>query len=708
VSLDDERQILTGYETITYFNQSPDTLRYLWLQLNQNNFAPDADGYTTATRELSNEVSFDALRWMQAEQFDGGMKIDAVSDARGASLHYVVVKTMMRVDLPAPLAPGKQYVFKVKWHHNINNHLLVGGRGGYEFFPADSNYLYEIAQWFPQMCVYDDARGWQHKQFLGRGEFALTFGNYLVRINVPADHVVASTGTLQNPNDVLSPTQRQRLAAAYQSFDSVVVIVSQDEATAAERTRSGARKTWIFKADNVRDFAWASSRKFIWDAMAVRLGNRTVLAQSYYPKEGNPLWGKYSTQVVAHTIRVYSKFTVDYPYPQATSVHGPVWGMEYPMICFNGGRPEPDGTYSDRTKYGMISVIIHEVGHNWFPMIINSDERQWTWMDEGLNTYCQFLAEQEWQPNYPSRRGHPVFIVPYMAGGHETQVPIMTNSESILQFGNNAYGKPATALNILRETVLGRELFDFAFREYSRRWAFKHPNPADLFRTMEDATGVDLDWFWRGWFYTTNNVDIAIAEVKWWQPSTGNPDVENALARQRMEYEQRSLTRQLNARDHQNTLLSQNPSLRDFYNDYDPYAVTDADRQRYERFRNTLTTEQRALLEGGYHFYEVKFKNIGGLVMPLILEFEFEDGSKETRRVPAEVWRLNEAEVNQVYYFKKPVMRILLDPLQETADVDMSNNTFPAVAQPTRFRLYQERNSSSPNPMQQQQGQGRR
>ena len=531
IELDDATQRIYGTETVTYYNNSPDALNYLWVQLDQNRRAKDSDSYKIQTNSLSDRMSFGSLRNLEND-FDGGFKLDYVKDASGRDLPYTVNKTMMRIDLPTPLKSKGSVSFKIKWWYNINDRMKIGGRSGYEYFEEEDNYLYTIAQFYPRMAVYNEVEGWQNKQFLGRGEFTLTFGNYKVSLTVPSDHVVASTGVLQNPKDVLTSAQRSRFAKA-RTADKPVLIVTEDEARENEKTKASGKKTWVFKAQNVRDFGFASSRKFMWDAMGVKFGNRTVMAMSYYPKEGNPLWEQYSTRVVAHTLNSYSKYSFDYPYPVAISVHANSIGMEYPMICFNGGRPESDGTYSPRTKHGMISVIIHEVGHNYFPMIVNSDERQWTWMDEGLNTFIQYLAEMEWDREYPSRRGPAYKIVDYMAGDKSYISPIMTNSESIFQFGNNAYGKPATALNILRETVMGRELFDYAFREYCQRWKFKHPTPADFFRTMEDASGVDLDWFWRGWFYSTDHVDISLDEVKWYRIDTKNPEKEKTIGQSR-------------------------------------------------------------------------------------------------------------------------------------------------------------------------------
>ncbi len=598
ITLDDETQRIYGEETITYTNNSPDELRYLWVQLDQNMRAQNSTTQQIKTGGIFNQrganaqTAFNQLKNNQFYDFDGGFKLAYVKTTSGANLPYTVNNTMMRVDLPTPLRQGQKFSFKIKWWFNINDRMDIGGRSGYEYFEEEDNYLYTIAQFFPRMAVYNDVEGWQNKQFLGQGEFTLPFGDYKVDITVPSDHIVASTGELMNASRILSSKQRARLAKAKKSYDDPVIIVTQQEAEAAEKNKATSTKTWTFEAENVRDFAFATSRKFIWDAQAVDISGKTTMAMSYYPKEGNPLWEQYSTRVVAHTLKVYSKFTIDYPYHKAISVHTKWIGMEYPMICFNGGRPESDGTYSEGTKYGMIGVIIHEVGHNFFPMIINSDERQWTWMDEGLNTFVQYLTEQEWDHDYPSRRGPAAKIVPYMSGPKEQIVPIMTNSESILQFGNNAYGKPATALNILRETVMGRELFDYAFKEYSRRWAFKHPTPADLFRTMEDASGVDLDWFWRGWFYTTDHVDIAIKDVQWYQMSTKDPDVEKPFEAEKDRQANDHVGRARN--EVIRTMVDEVPATRDFYNSYNPFEVSAADREAYDRYRAGLSKEEAA------------------------------------------------------------------------------------------------------------------
>ena len=692
ITLDDETQRIYGEETITYTNNSPDELRYLWVQLDQNMRAQNSTTQQIKTGGIFNQrgatpqTAFNQLKNNQFYDFDGGFKLAYVKATSGANLPYTVNNTMMRVDLPSPLREGQKFSFKIKWWFNINDRMDIGGRSGYEYFEEEDNYLYTIAQFFPRMAVYNDVEGWQNKQFLGQGEFTLPFGDYKVDITVPSDHIVASTGELTNASRILSSKQRARLAKAKKSYDDPVIIVTQEEAEAAEKNKATSTKTWTFEAENVRDFAFATSRKFIWDAQAVDISGKTTMAMSYYPKEGNPLWEQYSTRVVAHTLKVYSKFTIDYPYHKAISVHTKWIGMEYPMICFNGGRPESDGTYSEGTKYGMIGVIIHEVGHNFFPMIINSDERQWTWMDEGLNTFVQYLTEQEWDHDYPSRRGPAAKIVPYMSGPKDQIVPIMTNSESILQFGNNAYGKPATALNILRETVMGRELFDHAFKEYSRRWAFKHPTPADLFRTMEDASGVDLDWFWRGWFYTTDHVDIAIKDVQWYQMSTKDPDLEKPFEAEKDRQANDHVGRARN--EVIRTMVDEVPATRDFYNSYNPFEVSAADREAYDRYRAGLSKEEAALLDAGYHFYGVSFENQGGLLMPLVLRFTLEDGIEEVKRIPAEVWLKNEDEFTKWFNFTQPVVQITLDPFLELADTDRSDNYWPAMQEPSKFDVY--------------------
>ena len=699
VELDDEHQRIRGSETITYFNNSPDDLDYLWVQLDQNIRARDSDRKKTRRGRIGKEMPFYTLRRL-LDDFDGGFKIESVKDKNGNDLPHTIVGTMMRVDLPHTLRSKSSVSFNIDWWYNINNRETQGGRSGYEYFEEDDNYLYVIAQFYPRMAVYNEVDGWQTKPFYGSGEFTLNFGNFKVAITAPSDHAVAATGILQNADDVLTSRQRQRLREA-RSASEPVLIITEDEALDNEKSRSTTKKTWIHHAENVRDFAFASSRKFIWDAMGVKFGDRTVMAMSYYPKEGNPLWKQYSTKAVAHTITTYSKFTFDYPYPVAISVHTDQIGMEYPMVAFNGGRPESDGTYSKDTKYGMIGVVIHEVGHNFFPMIVNSDERQWMWMDEGFNTFLEYLAEMKWERDFPSSGGPTQDIIDYMKGDKRFISPIMTNADAVHQLGSNAYDKTAAGLNILRETILGRELFDFAFKTYSRRWMFKHPSPADFFRTMEDASGVDLDWFWRGWFFTTDHVDMAIDKVEWYQADTRNPEIEKPFQREQEEKKPAYISDIRNREDIAETAVERDPSLEDFYNTYDPYAVTLLDEEAYEDYLATLTDEEKALLDSAVQYYVVHFSNLGGMVMPLILEFEYDDGSKELKRIPAEVWRMHQDRISKIFVTTKKIRSIVLDPYLETADVDMSNNDWPARLMPNRFRVSKEEEAGE-NPMQRQ------
>ena len=702
IRLDDELQRLYGTETITYHNNSPDALEYLWVQLDQNVRALDSDTYKTTTNKVGEGMSLSQLSRLEPT-FEGGFKIDYVRNAAGKDMPYSIVKTMMRIELPEDLKPGERTEFSIKYWYNINDRMKDGGgRSGSEYFPEDDNYLYTIAQFYPRMALYTDNEGWQNKQFLGRGEFTLTFGDFDVKITVPADHLVASTGTLQNENDVLTRKQRNLLEQARAERVQPVIIASQAEAVEREKTKVKKEKTWHFKAENVRDFGFASSRKFIWDAMGVeQQDGSVVMAMSMYPKEGNPLWERFSTKAVAHTLKWYSHYTFDYPYPVAWSINAARIGMEYPMICFNYGRTEHDGTYTERTKYGMISVIIHEVGHNYFPMIVNSDERQWTWMDEGLNTFLQFLTEQQWERDYPSRRGPADKIVDYMKGDKSYISPIMTNSESIWQFGNNAYGKPATALNIMRESVLGREQFDYAFKRYANRWKFKHPAPADLFRTMEDASGTDLDWFWRGWFFTTDHVDIALSGVNPFRINTRNPTVEAERSRERDRRAGRGISSIRNEEEIAQTYDEMDPSLRDYYSDYDPLESTVLDEREYREYVGSLSEAERAVLDADKYYYELTFTNRGGLVMPIILEFTFADGTSEVQRIPAEIWRMDPKEVSKVFPFTKEVASIVLDPYLETADTDVSNNYYPSRRSASRFDLYEQRERGDrENPMQ--------
>ncbi|SMF26432.1 M1 family metallopeptidase [Pseudobacteriovorax antillogorgiicola] len=693
--LDVKNQRISGEEIITYKNNSPDSLYYLWLHLESRSRDQSAGRVLTQTGLDEPKVSYRTLRnILESNAFDLDYRIESVTDMDGKAIPHTINDTMMRVDLPRPLRPTRSLSFKVKWSFNIHDQKAMGGRFGYEFFKEKNNYIYQMSVFYPRLAAYSDAGGWHNKQFLGGGEFTLEFGDYEVNITVPADHVVAATGTLENPSSVLSSNQRQRLSQAKTSSKPMYIITPEEAKANEAKGASGDSKTWRFKADKVRDFAFASSPKFIWDAQGLKSGGQDVMAMSYYPEEATPLWETYSTHAIVHTIEQYNQYTFDYPYPTAISVNGPVGGMEYPMITFNGPRPEIDKktgerSYSRRTKYGLISVIIHEIGHNYFPMIVNSDERQWTWMDEGVNTFVQFLAEQSWEENYPSRRGEARNIIDYMAS--EKQVPIMTNSESLWQFGNNAYGKPATALNILRETILGRELFDFAFREYARRWKFKRPMPADFFRTMEDASGVDLDWFWRGWFYSTDHVDISLEEIHHFTINTQNKEVERSFDKDQYQAEPESITKQRNRS--LNRRVERYPELSDFYNRYDRFTVTGKDRKAFDKLVKGLEPEEKALLQSKKHFYQFEFANKGGLVMPIILQLKFSNGSEELLRIPAEIWRRHSQAVSKVVLSDHELVSATVDPFWETADVDTYNNHFPRKPYESRLQVYKREKS---------------
>ncbi len=687
IRLDDKDAKIFGTETITYTNNSPDDLEYLWVQLDQNVRTKDSKA---ALKNGSGIPLGDSPEKFvgnyMTESFDGGFNIDYVKDNSGKALPFTVNFTMMRVDLPTPLKSGDKFSFDIKWNYNIPDHTVNRARSGYEFFEEDGNRAYVIAQFFPRMAVYNDVEGWQNHQFWGNGEFALPFGNYEVNITVPADHILDGTGVLQNRKEVYTKAMMSRYEQAKKSYDKPVIIVTQAEAEAAEKGFSEKTKTWKLKAENVRDFGFATSRKFIWDMQAVKLGNRDVMAVSMYPKEGNPLWEEYSTKAVAHTLKSYSSHTFDYPYPKAISVHAKQQGMEYPMICWNYGRPNKDGSYSDRTKYGMISVIIHEVGHNFFPMIVNSDERQWGWMDEGLDTFMQYMAEQEFgeayptaiAPNdkYPSRRGDPAKIVPYMSGDQSTISPIMSNPENVFQLGPNAYGKPATALNILRETVMGRELFDHAFKTYSHRWKFKHPTPEDFFRTMEDASAVDLDWYWRGWFYTTDYVDLAVKDIKkYYVSDTPNKKMKAYLAERGIPESNLRPMVYLEEFDDASMIA---PELKD-------NLPSETSKTLKEFMMDNMTAAERAAVKEPKYFYEVTYNSPGGLPMPLIVEYTYADGSVENVTYPPEIWRKNSKEVSMVISSTSELKGVNIDPKMETADIDTTNNSWPKKEQESDF-----------------------
>ena len=709
--LDEANRRLIGKETITYVNNSPDILTYLWLQLDENEHSnTNNSGYQGGNNTMPRTITeADITRFSGKVDKDReyGVNITRVADATGKALQYTINKTMMRIELPQSLKPGQQYIFKVDWNYNIIERTKYGGRGGYENFPEDGNDLYTMTQWFPRLCVYSDYQGWQNKQFVGTGEFALVFGNYKVAMTVPADHIVLSTGQGQNYQQVLTPAQFVRWQKAQTATD-VTEIVTLDEAVASEKQKSTQKKTWIFKADMVRDFAWGSSRKFIWDAMPAMVEGKKVMCMSGYGKEAYSLYRKFSTKAVAHTIKTYSKFTIPYPYPVAQSLEA-ANGMEYPMICFNFGRTEKDAsgnysansTYSEGTKNGMLGVVIHEVGHNFFPMIINSDERQWSWMDEGLNSFVEYLTEELWDNKFPVGKGPAYKIVDYMKLPKDVLEPIMTNSENIIQFGPNAYSKPATGLNILRETVMGRENFDYAFKEYARRWAFKHPTPADFFRTMEDASAEDLDWFWRGWFYGTEPCDISLDTVKWAVLNTEAPaaPTNNGPSTRKMPVAKPILntfddiSKVRNREDKKIVFATDaDPSLRDFYWRYDRnFAKVDSTPFEINTpapIADNYTEAERFKLGGDKNMYELTFSNKGGLVMPIIIEWTFKDGSKEVDRIPVYVWRKNENKVIKTFLKNKEVVSIKLDPMRETADINTDNNTWPTITTPSKFQLF--------------------
>ncbi|MBS1601472.1 MAG: M1 family metallopeptidase [Bacteroidetes bacterium] len=698
-SLDEDKQWLTGSETITYSNNSPNELTYLWLQLDENehssrNNANYQDG-SSMQRLVSDAMLERAAR--AHEPNDYGDSITKITDALGKPLRHTINKTMMRVELPTVLKPGQKFVFKIDWNYHISDRMKTGGRGGYEYFPEDGNYIFTMTQWYPRLCVYSDFQGWQNNQFTSRGEFALTFGNFKVSMNVPADHIIGATGECQNYQTVLSPTQFGRWQKA-QTTKEPLEIVTLAEAKASEAKKNKARKTWVFKADNVRDFAWGSARKFVMDAMPAYVEGKKVMCMSYYGKEAYPLYRRFSTKAVAHTIKTYSHFTIPFPYPVAQSVEA-ANGMEYPMICFNYGRCEKDGTYSEATKYGMLGVVIHEVGHNFFPMIINSDERQWTWMDEGLNSFVEYLTEERWDNKFPVRGKGPGWaIVDYMKLPKDQLEPIMTNSENIVNFGPNAYSKPATALNILRETVMGRELFDYAFKEYARRWAFKHPTPADLFRTMNDASAENLDWFWRGWFYGIDPVDLSLDSVKHLVAdfdhapakidSTVMKNIDKPFPTGKFPTD---ISKERNRMDTSIVFTADaDTSLHDFYWKYTrgqiPYDttkyalhVTQYDEPMDEATKQQVQSKQ---------YYELQFSNKGGLVMPIIIEWTYTDGTKEVERIPAQVWRKNENHLTKVFVKDKEVKSIRLDPNRETADIDETNNSWPVVQTESKFEVF--------------------
>jgi hypothetical protein len=675
--IDEPNNKLIGKESITYYNNSPETLKFLWLQLDQNVNKKENEDFGSLFGGPRDSLPTLYMQYItRAVEFAAGYTIQSVTDKAGKNLTVTVNNTMMRVDLPVPLKTGETFVFNVAWSYPITNRgLFLLSREGYEHFPEDNNNVYLIAHWFPRLCQFDDYEGWQNKQFQRLGEFALEFGNYKLNLTVPADHIVASTGSLLNAKEVLSAKEVERFEKAKSSFDKPMMITTVDEAKAKEKTKSTAKKTWRFQADNVRDVAFASSRKFIWDAQAVKLSTNTVMAMSYYPKEGLPVWSEESTLAVKNALEVYSKYTFDYPYPVAISVNTSNIGMEFPMISFNGGRPQ-NGAMSDNAKSGMIATIVHEVGHNYFPMIVSSDERQWMWMDEGMNTFLETRTTAERYPKF--HHTVPQDIIPYMKGNKNVMRPVMNTSdnERLQAMGSNYYEKPTVALTILRETIMGPELFDKAFKEYANNWMYKHPRPADFFRTLEDASAVDLDWFWRGWFFGTDNVEVSLDEVKWFRLKSEKADPEKKTVK--------AAQGDLNAK--------KDGKANDFSSGPEEFTLVNTPDQLYGEFKSRVDDNAVRQKLSGKNIYQLKFKNNGGLVTPLVIEWTYKDGSKEVERIPAEVWRTNENEVTKVFVKDKEVVNIVMDPNAELADVDVSNNTFPKKSTESKVDQFKKNN----------------
>ncbi len=677
VVLDENNNTINGDEMITYFNNSPDNLSYLWIQLEQNVNKKGSEDFGSVNNNITEGMNTRQMQFLtRAIDFPAGYTIKFIKDENGNAIKSLVNNTMMKVILNEPLKSGESLSFSIGWSYPITDRsMFLLSREGYEYFPEDNNTVYLIAHWFPRMAVYNDTEGWQNQQFNRLGEFALEFGNYEVNITVPEDHIIASTGELQNPSEVLSKTEMKRLEEAKKSFDKPVLIVTKEEAEANEKEKSTKLKTWKFKALNVRDFSFASSRKFIWDAQAVKFSDHNTMAMSFFPKEGLPVWQEESTKAVVNALQVYSESTFEYPYPVAISVNTSNIGMEFPMISFNGGRPV-NGKMSDGAKQGMIGTIVHEVGHNWFPMIISSDERKWMWMDEGLNTFIHQRTIAERYPDFISAT--PKNVVPFMSGDKSIMRPIMTTSDNELfsQFGANFYLKPTVGLQMLRNSIVGKELFDQAFKEYCNRWKYKHPNPADLFRTLEDATAVDLDWFFKGWFFTTDNVDMELSDVKWFKVYEESLNIEDQNKNVKMKIEGEN----------------SGGKVKDFSSGPEVITMIPTSDQAYGQFLSRLDEPALRKQVSGKNIYELTIKNVGGLVMPVTIEWIFKDGSSETDKLPAEIWRLNEYEIKKTFLKDKEVTQVNLDPNFEFADTDMNNNTFPKKEEQSDFDKFKNKN----------------
>ncbi len=653
VTLDEKKKTISGNELITYHNNAPVELGYLWIQLDQNTRAADAERYLVQDNSLSDPVKASEISRAIGKPFDSDMQIISVKDQNGADLKHRIDGTMMQVIMVKPIIPGGVYRFKIEWTYSINDVNKVRGRSGYETFEKDGNSVFCIAQFYPRLALYDDINGWEVRQFHGQSEFGLEFGDFEVNITVPENHIVGATGELINTNEVLGSELEEKYSVAKRSPERVFII-SEKEALENLKSKAGKTKTWKFKAEKVRDFAFASSQRFIWEGKNVKIGERNVFAHSMYPPEANPIWELNVTKAIEHTLISHSERTFEYPYPHALAVHLNRSGMEYPMICFNGRRPDDDGSYSEYQERRLISLIIHEIGHNFFPMIVNSNERAWAWMDEGLNVFMEYHAEKGWDPDYPSRRGTPKSIIGFMSKEKGELTPIMTPPDIESNLSLNDYWKTSAVLNLLRDLILGPEAFDHAFRTYANRWKFKHPTPADFFRTMEDASGRDLGWFWRSWFFSTDHVDISIDTVQWFTVEGNNY----------LSYKSKL--------DHIDS--SQGESLK--FNDLLEFGLR-SDTSVVETLRENWNRDWGQKLPKKFHLYDLRLKNIGGIPMPISLRVYFENGGSEDFYYPAEVWAKDNSQFSKVIMTEKEVSFFEVDPERKSSDIVQRNNRWP-------------------------------
>lgn len=659
-TLDVERRVINAQAELRYTNNAPQALDAIWFEISPEATTKDAIAHRSATINVDSASVRDLRGLREQEERGGGLVVSSVADSEDRPLAFEARGTQLRVALPRPLASGQTVRIKLAWRVALVDLDRKGGRTGYMLL-SSGDPIFHIAQWYPQPVAFTDYGGWRNVPFVDHGEFAPELGDYNVSLTLPAGQLVAATGVLTNEADVLTGVERTRLARLRQGKVTEIVTAAE----AATKRRSSETRTWRFAARNVRDFALAASLRYRWDATLA--GTSAVRAMTFYPSEASALWRPLALPAIGHALDVYGRMTFDYPYPVVQAAFGPNDGMEHTMLAFSRYPPDgPNGTYSRERKRDFLWVLTHEVGHNWFPLIVNSDERAWTWMDEGLTSYLETLATLEWSGDYTTRPNLPAMLgAEREATGRQ---PPMTPANAVVDLFPTQYHRPAAALQVLRELVLGRETFDRAFRAYARAWMFKRPTPGDFFRTINQESGADLDWFWRAWFFSTDHVDLSLERVAALRlvavPADAIPAPADATP-------PANLTVLRNAAEGRRLMVEQVPRLADAYDRIPERTLAGATPSAHAVVDVQRTLD--ALGQGGV-FYELDIRNRGGVVSPVPIRIDYRDGTSERYVVPVELWFGDTKRAQHILWRAKSIRSVTLDPDAATGDVDRGNN----------------------------------